>query len=440
MMNTRNYLLVSIALIYGIGLQCAINMAGDVTETGNSSIVSGVLLNMDSSPAAGVEVVIFKLSDDSLEKPVAIDTLVTNSDGSFTVELEPAEYVLEMKDTSNNFAAMTMPFEVDTGETVQLPPSVLEPYASYEGIVISSYGIPGRVLLCGTQYEAAIDSKGAFTVSDIPRRLYPVLIELWDSAFTMSEMVFVKDVDLSEGSLVEPDTLYVSLSILLLDDFETSDNCNGLSAHLGGGWWDAQSDAFTDGGSKILQPVNASPLVFASAIKNGGPDHVRSLQVLYTLADTSGKEREYPFVYVGMNIGTIDSIGSKLYDLSAFDSLTFQAKGNGTLQCDFIQEGSYFFIKISANVRFALSSEWQKYTVKPGDLSIVVLNFPYDPTIYTKEDYAKYNLPHYTKRPESWEEMGGIVNMILFLGISGDEFWLDDIRLFGIPLDDLKKQ
>jgi hypothetical protein len=33
--------------------------------------------------------------------------------------------------------------------------------------------------------------------------------------------------------------------------------------------------------------------------------------------------------------------------------------------------------------------------------------------------------------------MGGISNMIWFLAISGSEFYLDDIRLYGVTADEL---
>jgi|GEM_PF-3950753 len=151
-MRSLKLLLCIIALVYSIGMQCALNIAGDVTETGNATVLSGVVLDESSVPVSGVQIVVFKLSDDSITPPVAVDTIITDSKGSYSVELNPAYYVLKMVAPSDTMAAMTMPFEMEEGKTKELPPAVLEPSVIYSGVVLCNYGIPTRVLLGGTQH------------------------------------------------------------------------------------------------------------------------------------------------------------------------------------------------------------------------------------------------------------------------------------------------
>ncbi len=423
--------LILIALLSGFGLQCALNIAGDVTETGNSSIVSGIVVDESNVPIAGVEVVVFKISADSFRPPVAVDTVFTRNDGSFKIELGPAVYILEMKDDNNNVVAMTHSFKKEVSAPVNLGPTVLEAYVSYEGIVKCIDATPLRVILGQTLYETTVDTNGVFIIQAVPRRQYPVLVEAWDSVKAMKEIMPTKNVDLSMGPLLRPDTVFVNLSVIVLDDFEDGNNFNKLGPIFGRGWWDARNDVYAGGNSNILQPITASPIEFKNAIKSGGAGHEKGLQVLYSLGDTIGIEREFSFVYVGMEIG------GDLYDLSGFDSLCFYVKGNGKVLFEFVQFSSDLNIKVSANVLFTLSSMWQRCTVTPADLSIVILHFPPDPTVYTPEQYISKKVPPYTKGPTTWEEMGGVVNMINFLGIDGNEFWLDDIKLYGVNLNDM---
>jgi hypothetical protein len=406
-------------------------VAGDVTETGNAS-VAGILLDVNSTVVPNVKIHVYRVSSDEIGSVVSTDTVYGEKDGTFKIVLKPARYCLEFLDTLDKTGAISDPFTIMSDDTtVNLGIIRMEPYARYKGVVVSYRSIILQVILGCSPYRTVTDSKKLFFFNALPRREYRVFAEIVDTGTLKKSIVFVKDFNCVEGGLGKDDTLYVDNICIPLADFNDGGNRNKLGPVLGGGWWDAQSDGYTGGASLLISPENASSQAFDKAILDGGLRHEKSLQVKYTPGSQPGKERDFPYVYVGMNIGK----DNELYNLSIFDSICFSARGNGKIRVELLQEGHFpSLIKIVAGAQKTLTSQWLRYTVTPNNLRVEVLYF--SKVIDTGK---KIKIPMYVEPPETWNDMGGMVCKINFLGVAGTEFWIDDIELWGVRIADMMK-
>lgn len=423
---------VGIFVFIALWIQCAIQLAGDVTETGNAT-VAGIVLSETNTVVPGVRIYIYTVANDEIGSVVCIDTIYGKNDGTFRIILKPARYCLEFADTAGNTGALTDPFEIITEDTsINLGTVKMESYVTYKGLAIGYQSRPLKVFLGISPYRTDVDSSSRFAFSALARRGYPVLVEVMDTATQVKKIVFVKQINLSNGGIGKDDTLSVDNVSLTLSDFERYSNQTKIGPLLGGGYWDVQSDGYTGGSSKISRPLTAAPTDFSAAIRDGGQGHKLCLQVLFTLGTQPGQERKFPFVYAGMYIGK----DSELYNLSAFDSLCFYAKGNGKIRVEFLQEGNCpGFIKIAAAAEKSLTADWQRLAVTPQEFVLDVISFSKVQNTSTK----KVKIPNYTEAPKTWADMKGAVLMINFLGVEGNEFWLDSIELFGTTVEDLLK-
>jgi hypothetical protein len=190
-----------------------------------------------------------------------------------------------------------------------------------------------------------------------------------------------------------------------------------------------------NGNARLLQPANAAISNWKSAITDGGPDHSKSLQVLYKMGTKIGVGQTYSFVNIEMHLGS----QAAHYNLSNMDSLSFYAGGSGKLIIELIQQNpTGVALQVVASKTISLDANWQPFSIKPSDLNISVGWFPVDISLY-KTELKEARLPIYTKAPATWTEMGGMVTIVNFKGTGGTEFWLDQIRLHGVNLGDLVK-
>jgi hypothetical protein len=307
---------------------------------------------------------------------------------------------------------------------------------SYEGTVKESTTVAQQILLAGSPYTANVDgATGKFIIKDVPQEQYTVVIKRQRRDQSVEYVVGDK-VKLDEWTEGQPVTIAPDTSkSFLIDDFEDSDNRNMLV--LGGGWWTALND-YPGGNSVILQPANAAPENWKTAIRAGRGNATRTLQVLYTLGDRAPSlfDNE-PHVLLENSIG-----GQNVhYNFSGMDSITFWSGGTGRLQVELVQENpieSGVELTVVATTTFELTNAWQPYTIKPSDLSVRVDVFPENPAA-RKAEFAKARLPEYTQKPATWKDMGGMITQLRFKGKGGNEFWLDDIRVHGITAGDLVK-
>lgn len=432
-----NYILI--AIMCCCGLQCALNFAGDVTETGNAAIITGIVTDKSNQPLANVKIITLQLSDNVFILPKPVDTITSDTDGSFSVTVMPnAHYALEIRSGDNKLGAVTLPLKADSGVVIELQEVVVNKLVTYNGHIICDNGIPVHVFFGGTLYRSIVDKQGYFSIKDVPQQEYSVLVEMRDSVGNTKNTVFAKKIDLGNGCPFEIDTVNVFLRILLLEDFEKADNVSCLWKYIGGSWWDAQNDDFEGGNSKLISPKNGSTTFFTNAINiTGGYNNKSCLKVDYELGNKLGVEMKWSYVYVGINIGEPSTVQ---YDFSKLDSLCFYAKGNGKVYFDCVQHCSQLGIYISAGMTFTMTDEWKKYTVKPELFMIDVVRFPNNKNLATIPSHVfnEHKIPHYTKKPADWKSMEGKINMINFYCIEGNVLWLDDMKIFGMIPSDLK--
>ena len=242
---------------------------------------------------------------------------------------------------------------------------------------------------------------------------------------------------LDSQTTMSSDSLRAPAPTLLLEDFEDGDNFGSLRELLGGSWWDVVTDRIARGTSTVTSPVDASYFNFIQAHDSTDPSRGTFLRFSYSLGDSIGNFPPY-FPYAGLELNIGDHVAS---DFSGLDSLSFWAKGNGTLRFDMVQNGYETRVKIAIGATRTLTPEWKRYVIPVSTLNVRVDWFPTDTAEVPNfgNILNQYRLPAYTvgNPPNTWDDAGGKVNQLQILAISGTEFCIDDIRIHGVSPADL---
>jgi hypothetical protein len=404
-------------------------VAGKTIETTNG--FSATVMLSGGAPARNAEVLLIDaknwLRNISSGTSSVLDSVTTDDRGQFIITDKP-DYPCNLIIETESEGSMISDVSKDLLLSGYRDTIVLDSLVTYEGVVRLPSTGTRLVWLAGTVYRNRADaSDGGFILAKVPRHEHTVLLER--ETEDGPSLFFAGKTDLSRGPLAHPDTLVSDTgTILTLEDFEDKDNRCRLGPLLGGGWWDVYSDEYTGGSSILLQPENAAPDRFAQAIRDGGPGRERALQVLYTPGG-AGIEKAYPYVFAGLNLG------SEHYNLSGLDTLSFLARGNGQIVVELVQTSGSAFKAVAAT-SFTLTADWQEFYITPADLAVETVWFEESSEILHGELLGQ-GLPLYVKRPESWEELEGMVSAVHFNGTAGNEFWLDDIRIRHVTLGDL---
>lgn len=430
--------LTSAVLLPGCLFQSDDRVAGGTIETTNG--ISARVTLPNGSAASNVKVYLLDeqewLTKVKAGASVYLDSAVTDGNGDFKIKKDTSVHA-SLVANADDFGILIRHVTPEVIKDGYHGIIGLRRHKSYSGVVVDSNAVPDQVLLAGTPYSSAVDSDGTFSFPALPPESYPVVVrrKLPDDS---TEYTVAGDVDLSKDS-VAADTLVPDTSkILVLEDFDDGDNRTKLGPILGDGYWIAYSDSFLGGNSQLFQPVNAAPQNFEPAIHDGGGSHPTALQILYKSGDTAGEDQPFSYVFLEANLGGSSYGAYKHYNLSAMDTLSFFAKGNGKAVVELVQNqiGIPLFVTASAEVN--LTEAWQEFKITPDQLKITVSQFPFNPADF-KQALLDSHLPAYTAKPVSWGETGGMVRTIRFLGTGGSEFWLDLIRLHGTVLNDLVK-
>jgi hypothetical protein len=423
-------------LIAGCGMFDRVADGGTIETT--NGIAARVVLP-SGQPASNIKVFLLD-EQDWLEKTkagesIVIDSAETDTAGRFKFEDVDTTRASSLYADVENYGLLihNVTQEMlndDYDSTLGMSKKV-----SYQGTIKDTTFVAEKIYLAGTPFQADIDSTGKFVIKNVPQEYYSVIIlrRLPDASkeYVVSEKVKLDEWTEGKPTVITPDTT----KALLIEDFEDLDNRNLPGPILGGGWWDAIND-YPSNNTMLSQPANTAPQNFLKAIKDGGGERAHSLQVLYKLRETA-PAGTIPMVVLTSNLGA----QNVHYNLSGMDSLSFYSGGSGKLTVELVQEnpaGSGVALSVIAKKTFVLGPIWERLTVKPSDLAVSVDYFPANPA-EDKAALEEARLPAYTKKPTTWEEMGGMVTQIRFRGTEGAEFWLDHIRIHGITAGDLVK-
>lgn len=117
-----------------------------------------------------------------------------------------------------------------------------------------------------------------------------------------------------------------------------------------------------------------------------------------------GKLGEWALIGTHLGLGT--------HDFSGLDSITFWARGNGTLHVA-LEDGTDSTSRSKAWATVEADTGWSRFVVLPTQF----------------ETASPWN--------KSWKEVQGHVNTFTIFFEAGTEVWIDDIRLHGIAPQDL---
>jgi hypothetical protein len=422
----KTILALSAFLLAGCGVS-------NLTGGNGSETTNGMVAYANGKPAAQASVRVVDRSD-WLKKvrdfaPVVIDSATADDSGRFFLKTPPVkDFILQIDAAGEGILAD--PAQGDYFATGRFGTIALAPYASVRGSVPVVNGMLATVFLGGTHTAFPTRTDGSFTINNVPSGSLPIVVRR--GTIGNAVLSLVKDPFCKPGDTVRADSIVVDDKSIPIDDFEDGDNRTMLGAVAGAGWWEAYSDSFNGGTSRLVAPVNGAPQIFATALFREGAPHNGCLDVRYE-AGTQGAldPHSYPYVYVGFPLVT-----SGFCSLSSFDTLSFFAKGDGAVQLELIQQAQGVMVRAVVDV--TLGADWTRYSITPADLRVVTDWFPAI-TPGLPDTLARRGLPGYTAKPTRWDEMRSAVNAIHFVCHGGTQCLLDDIRLHGVRLVDFVK-
>ena len=191
------------------------------------------------------------------------------------------------------------------------------------------------------------------------------------------------------------DSLQLALNSVLLDNFENDSDLNALQAPAQSGFW------FTSSSHPEVNFMQPDPdEKFKSALKDASPRSGKALHLIYDIASPD-------WALVGSDFG------ENAYNLSTLDSLVFWVRGNTSFSVA-LESNDREPFGDKAWVHLTASEEWESISLKPTD--------------FLAADDIGGNM--------GWDFVKShLTNFSVFVNGEG-ELWLDDIRLYGVSIDD----
>lgn len=387
----KNRLLLIYSLfVLACCFRCTLDIAGGTGSEAGEAI--GHAVYTSGQPVINGRIIVYQQSDTVFSFPTPVDTLSTNSQGYFSFKQDPGSYAIEIR--SDVFAAFQKGILIIAKQKDSIGVITLDSAVTISGAVRSAGELPVSMWAIGTPYSAAVAGTGAFTFQSIPQGNYTLVAKYFDGSYYHYSLGLSVTISTDLGGKL--DTITTDLNEIVLDNFDDGDKYCNFREILGGSNWHCN----TDGQSQIFPTAEnfADSLVTAQAYKG------KSLHVKYVLDSMVNP----PWVQVLSRIGDGDS-----YDLSLLDTISFWAKGDGEIKVEvaqFIEPNSFK----SVHTVLTVSNTWALYKVVPAD-------FPNSTNI------------------SGWDELKTMVNRVIINGVTGTEFWLDDIRMIGLTFNDLVK-
>lgn len=400
---------VSSALLPG----CTHTVAGGGTDYPNTR-VAGVVHSNAGVPVPGARVQIIDeanwLADILNRQPVVIDSARTNAAGVFSIH-RPALKSWNIQIDNRDEGLMTRNFgaQIDTTKDTTYEFN-LKPYATFSGTVQADAGTAQLLLLSGSAYQAPVNADKSYS--------FPALAEGGYAVITGTDIVGVQQrslaasVQVNAGASITGQAIVAPVNRVLVDDFSIGGFVTNLGRLIGGGWWYDVNDSITGSNSSISLSVLSGAEAYAG----------QSLRAVYVLDPLSAD----PWAIMGFFLGK----DSTNYDLSSLTSLSFMAKGSGTVEVRFY---SRMMDSINGN-----TSE-QFFYVLPLPAAWTPVTIPKD-SLRLPAGSAAY------RQGYTWAQVAPTIQIIYFTAYTpqnnpGDTitFWLDDVSLDGMKLETFVK-
>lgn len=190
------------------------------------------------------------------------------------------------------------------------------------------------------------------------------------------------------------DSLVLALNSVLVGDFENNSVLNSLPPPITTSWYMGQSD------SGVIRPATRDSFLIALQPADSG---------------RSGTAAHFTYKAVAQEwvlLGTLLGPGPR--SLATADSFVFWHRGKGTFALSVEEANSEITHK--AIYKGTSTASWRRIRVRPSD--------------FMKPDSIGGNY--------GWEFVKDRVISLAIFGDNGGEFWVDDIRIYGINRDDLR--
>ena len=258
---------------------------------------------------------------------------------------------------------------------------------------------PSRVLLQGTDLSSSIDPQtGGFSFGVVPAGLYTIIITDTSENDDGKRLTGVGEVHISENATARKE-LTADFSGVIVDDF---DGMLPVMSYLRSGEWYIVKNGDVSVSFPLERSDDTLYIPFQSALVSSGAYSGNSLKLNYRTGTGTY------FLIVGAQVGSRDA------GVINVDTLSFKAKGNGTVTIRF--HGEEDRDKPQAMHKVTLDTSWQQYTVTWDQYTVI------DPQ----------------NSSASWSDVEGRMSWISFLpGADGTEFWLDEVRIEGITMQEL---
>lgn len=194
------------------------------------------------------------------------------------------------------------------------------------------------------------------------------------------------------------DSLVAAATSFVVDDFDPVSNRAALPPDIPIGTWYMG----LVGKDTLIQPAGgsghgATAIEPADSGRSGNAFHLK-----FAVGDTTGSS----YVVLGTNIA------ARSRTFRALDSLVFWVRGTGRFS--FAMEDS-IPVSRKATVDFATTPSWKRYRVRPADF-----------------------LPAGGNGNTGWIGTRDSIRRISFIVMSGGDFWVADIRVYGLGVDEMR--
>lgn len=373
--------------------------SGSNLTGGNSSETTNTALTSNGTPAGFAKVKLIDAKNwaylvSNKLSPV-IDSATADKNGKFSFNELP-DHLCNLQIDHDSSGVVIKSYCQSGRVSLTTDTIKLEGYAAFQGKCVSNDQISAdSVYLAGTAYRESINSNQLFTIKNIAPGDYPVFIHSNSGPIAITNALSFK-----AGEILKTDSLAVSFSQLLIDDFNDS-NMVSIPGQITGGTWYCFVDSMVGGSSSIVQNIVQGRFASDNAMK--------AEMVLMPKA-------EGPWAGIGVLIGS----SSDEWDFSSLKGITFMAKGKGIFRVS-IESAVIDSMNVWPNFGavFTVDTVWRQYKI-PVDSLVLIEN----------SSAAQSGI--------TWKQVSSRIQNIEFEASTANAFgdtlqlWLDDIYIDGI--------